>query len=168
MAENPPANAGDPGSIPGLGRYPGERNGNPLQCSCQGNPMDSGTWWATVHGVARVKEMAERLINEAEGKVRSPEWTLTSQEDILIRRSRHRHTEEGPREDAGRRRRLPGREASGGSALPPPGSGVPASRTGDSQQQHCRPVTLGSSLQEEWTGRSGATGFGAIACWRSH
>ena len=37
-------NAGDPGSIPGLGRFPGEGNGNPLQYSCQENPMDGGAW----------------------------------------------------------------------------------------------------------------------------
>ena len=37
-------NAGDPGSIPGLGRSPGERNGNPLQYSCLENPMDGGAW----------------------------------------------------------------------------------------------------------------------------
>ena len=37
-------NAGDPGSIPGLGRSPGEGNGNPLQYSCLENPMDGGTW----------------------------------------------------------------------------------------------------------------------------
>ena len=47
-------NAGDPGSIPGLGRSPGEGNGNPLQYSCLENPMDRGTWQATVYGVARV------------------------------------------------------------------------------------------------------------------
>ena len=47
-------NAGDPGSIPGLGRSPGEGNGNPLQYSCLENLMDRGAWWATVHGVARV------------------------------------------------------------------------------------------------------------------
>ena len=46
-------NAGDPGSIPGLGRSPGEGNGNPLQYSCLENPMDGGAWWATVHGVAK-------------------------------------------------------------------------------------------------------------------
>ena len=46
-------NAGDPGSIPGLGRFPGEGNGNPLQYSCPENPMDRGAWWATVHGVAK-------------------------------------------------------------------------------------------------------------------
>ena len=45
--------AGDLGSIPGLGRSPGEGNGNPLQYSCLENPMDRGAWWATVHGVAK-------------------------------------------------------------------------------------------------------------------
>ena len=44
-------NAGDPGSIPGLGRSPGEGNGNPLQYSCQENSR--GTWCATVHVVAK-------------------------------------------------------------------------------------------------------------------
>ena len=44
---------GDLGSIPGLGRSPGEGNGNPLQYSCLENPMDGGPWWATVHGVAK-------------------------------------------------------------------------------------------------------------------
>ena len=45
-------NAGDPGSIPGLGRSPRERNGSPLQYSCLENPIDRGAWWATVPGVA--------------------------------------------------------------------------------------------------------------------
>ena len=53
MVKNPPAKAGDTGSIPGTGRSPGEGNGNPLQCSCLENPMDGGAWWATVHGVAK-------------------------------------------------------------------------------------------------------------------
>ena len=48
--ENPSANAGDMGSIPELGSYSGEGNGNPLQYSCLGNPMDRGAWQATVHG----------------------------------------------------------------------------------------------------------------------
>ena len=43
----------DLGSIPGLGRFPGEGNGNPPQYSCLENPMDGGAWWVTVHGVAR-------------------------------------------------------------------------------------------------------------------
>ena len=46
-------NAGDPGSIPGLGRSPGEGYGNPLQYSCLENSMDRGFWWSTVHGVAK-------------------------------------------------------------------------------------------------------------------
>ena len=46
-------NAGDLGSIPGLGSSPGEANGNPLQDSCLENPMDRGAWLAIVHGVAK-------------------------------------------------------------------------------------------------------------------
>ena len=48
--KNSPANAGDTDLIPGLGRFSGERNGNSFQYSCLGNPMDRGTWQATVHG----------------------------------------------------------------------------------------------------------------------
>ena len=44
---------GDPGSISGPGRSPGEENGNPLQNSYLGNPMTRGTWWAIVHGVGK-------------------------------------------------------------------------------------------------------------------
>ena len=46
-------NVGDLGLIPGSGRSPGEGNGNPLQYSCLENPMDQGSWWATVHGVTK-------------------------------------------------------------------------------------------------------------------
>ena len=49
----PACNAGDLGSIPGSGRFPGEGNGNPLQYSCLENPMDGGAWWATGHGVTK-------------------------------------------------------------------------------------------------------------------
>ena len=52
--KNPPANAGDMDSIPGLGRSRGEENGNPLQYSCLENPMDRRAWQATVHEVQRV------------------------------------------------------------------------------------------------------------------
>ena len=51
VVKNTPANAGDVDSMPGSGRGPGEGNGNPLQYSCLGNPMERGAWWATVHGV---------------------------------------------------------------------------------------------------------------------
>ena len=47
-------NVGDPGSIPRWGRSSGEGNGNPLQYSCQENPMAERTWWAIVHGVTRI------------------------------------------------------------------------------------------------------------------
>ena len=56
MVKNPPVNAGDTGdvgSILGSGRFSGGGNGNPLQYSCLGNPMDRGAWRATVHGVAK-------------------------------------------------------------------------------------------------------------------
>ena len=53
VVKNPFAIVGDEGSVPGLGRSPGEGNGNPLQYSCLENPMDQGVWWATVHGVAK-------------------------------------------------------------------------------------------------------------------
>ena len=55
---------GDPGSIPGSGRSPGEGNGNPLQYSCLENPMDGGAWKAAVHGVA-------------EGRTRLSDFTFT-------------------------------------------------------------------------------------------
>ena len=56
MVKNLPANAGDAGSIPGLGRSPGEGNINPLQYACLGNPMDRGAWQATVHEVTRIRD----------------------------------------------------------------------------------------------------------------
>ena len=52
VVKNPPANAGDTGSIPGLGRTPGGGHGNPLQYSCLENPMDREAWRAAVHGVS--------------------------------------------------------------------------------------------------------------------
>ena len=51
--KEPACNVGDPGSIPGSGRSPGEGNGNPLQCSCLENAMDGGAWRAIGHGVAK-------------------------------------------------------------------------------------------------------------------
>ena len=56
VIKNLPANAGDPKdsvSIPGLGRSPGEGNGNPLQYSCLETPMDRGAWWATVRRITK-------------------------------------------------------------------------------------------------------------------
>ena len=53
MVKNLPANSGDPGSVPGSGRSPGERNGNPLQYSGLENSMDRGAWQDTVNGVTK-------------------------------------------------------------------------------------------------------------------
>ena len=53
MVKNLPANAGDAGLLPGSGRSAGGGNGNPLQYSCLGNPVDKGAWRATVHGIAK-------------------------------------------------------------------------------------------------------------------
>ena len=63
MVKNPPTNAEDvrkAGWIIGLGRSPGERNGNPLQYSYLGNPMDRGDWWAIVQGVTNESDTTER------------------------------------------------------------------------------------------------------------
>ena len=59
--KNWPASAGDMGLILGLGRSPGEGNGNPLQYSCLGNPLDRGAWQAIVHSVAKVSDTTSRL-----------------------------------------------------------------------------------------------------------
>ena len=56
-SEEPASNAGDPGSVPGPGRSPGEGNGNPVQYSCLENPMDRGAWQAIVHGAQRVGDL---------------------------------------------------------------------------------------------------------------
>ena len=57
MVKNPPAKAGDEGSIPGSERSPREGNNNPLQYSCIGNPVERGTRQAIVHGVAKESDM---------------------------------------------------------------------------------------------------------------
>ena len=59
VVKNPPASAGDAGLIPGLGRFPGEGNGNPLQYSCLENPMNRGAWQAIVHGVTKESDPTE-------------------------------------------------------------------------------------------------------------
>ena len=61
MVKNSPANAGDVGLSSRSGRSPGERNGNSLQYSCLGNPMDRGAWKATVHGVAKRLDTTEAV-----------------------------------------------------------------------------------------------------------
>ena len=75
MVKNLPANAGDvrdASSIPGWGRSPGEGNGNSLQYSCLGNPMDRGAWRATVHGVAKSRT---QMTHTHIPSVRTKSWT---------------------------------------------------------------------------------------------
>ena len=61
---------GDLGSIPGLGRSPGEGNGNPLQDYCLENPMDRGAWSATIHGVAKSQTpLSDFAFTTLEGEV---------------------------------------------------------------------------------------------------
>ena len=76
VVNNLPASAGDAedvSSIPGSGRSPAEGNGNPLQYSCLENPMDRGTWWATVHGVTksqtRLKQLGTHRFHEHKEKL---------------------------------------------------------------------------------------------------
>ena len=59
--KEPACNVGDPGSIPGLKRSPGERHGNPLQYSCLENPMEREAWWAIVHRVAKSQTRLKQL-----------------------------------------------------------------------------------------------------------
>ena len=68
MVQNPPVNAGDAGWIPGSRRSPRVGNGNPLQYSCLGNPMDRGAWGATVHGVPKESDMIQQLNNNKPDK----------------------------------------------------------------------------------------------------
>ena len=67
MVKNPPDNAGDMSSIPGLGRSPLGGQGNPLQNSCLENPMDGEAWRATVHRVAKSETRLKQLSTHAWG-----------------------------------------------------------------------------------------------------
>ena len=97
--------AGDLGSIPGLGRSPGEGSGNPPQYSCLENPMDQGAWWAIVHGVAksrtwlsdltslhfklqpRNKDITTSLMYLLRAKEKLHQWILEEALDIPLKRS---------------------------------------------------------------------------------
>ena len=93
--KNLPASAGDLGSIPGSGRSPGEGNGNPVQYSCLGHPMDRGAWWATVHGVTKESDTTEQLNKNTDvqsalrNQMQKPllllrEWSEDSRESMVL------------------------------------------------------------------------------------
>ena len=85
MVKNPLASAGDSrdtGLIPGLGRFPGEGNGNLLQYCCWKNPMDRGAWWATVHGGHTKLDMTEKLSNWAHRTLTLRSWGRQISPDI--------------------------------------------------------------------------------------
>ena len=65
VVKNLPTNSRDTSSIPGSGRFPGEGHGNPLQYCCLGNPMDREACWATLHGIKKELDTAERLNNNS-------------------------------------------------------------------------------------------------------
>ena len=88
LLKNPPAKAGDLGSILGLGRSPGEGNGNPLQYSGLENPVDWGAWWATVHGVAKSRTQLSAWYFHSH---------TTSREDHIPLSSPPGHPSKGPK-----------------------------------------------------------------------
>ena len=75
-------NAGDMGSIPGLGRSPGGGNGDPLQHPCLENPVDRGDWQATVHGIIWESDMTQWLNdnNQLTNKTQTSYWQFASKQ----------------------------------------------------------------------------------------
>ena len=81
MIKKPAVNERDIGSILGLGRSSGEENGNQLQYSCLGNPMDRGAWLITVHGVTRDRH---NLVTKQQiTKIRSTAKSQTASECLM-------------------------------------------------------------------------------------
>ena len=76
-------NTGDPSSMPGLGRSPGEGNGHPLQYSGLKNPMDRGAWWATVHGVTEL-DTKLKYLHEGSQEADGPESNIQEREHTCI------------------------------------------------------------------------------------
>ena len=83
MVKNPSADARDVGSIPGLGRFPGVGNGNPLQYSCLENPMDRGVWQTTVHGVTKSRTGLTHTLRRPPCR-REGSYTAGSKESISL------------------------------------------------------------------------------------
>ena len=82
MVKNLSAIVGDTGLLPGLGKYFREGNGNPLQYSCLGNPMDGGAWWARVHGVAWIRHSSVQSLSRV--RLFVTPWTAARQASLSI------------------------------------------------------------------------------------
>ena len=78
------SNAGDAGWIPGPGRSPGGRHGRPLQYPCLENSTDRGTWWATVHWVARTQTQLKLLIMHTRMLWKSTKWKFTLMKTVEL------------------------------------------------------------------------------------
>ena len=81
VVKKPPANAGDirdAGSVPALGRSPGEGHGNSFQYSCLENPMDRGAWRATVYGVAKSQTRLKRLSSSSSSSSKQAIGTVSN------------------------------------------------------------------------------------------
>ena len=83
LIKNPPVNAKDSGSMPGLGKYTGEGNGNPLQYSFLKNPMDRGIQQGTVHGVTKESDTTEGLNNRNNSEIKGESAQL-KQEGVQV------------------------------------------------------------------------------------
>ena len=83
MVKNPPADAGDASLIPGLGRSPGEGNGNPLQYSSLDNPMDREAWQATVCGISKELDTTYQVKSNCYTCAHSPWWSQSQVENYL-------------------------------------------------------------------------------------
>ena len=93
VVKNPPANAGDADSIPGLGRSPGGGNGNPLQYSCLENPTARGTWQATVHGVAKSCTWLNNwALTHAHLQTRWSQWRPSGEPELQFAPSSNKET----------------------------------------------------------------------------
>ena len=84
VVENQPDNARNVGSIPGSGRSPREGNGNPLQYSCLGNPMNRGAWQATIHGVAEESDTTQWLNTNTPGLHCLDPWVCNPAQMFLL------------------------------------------------------------------------------------